>query len=358
MCPLPRYRGRRRGFTLVELLVVIAIIGILIALLLPAVQAAREAARRSQCTNNLKQIGIALHNYVNSYNSFPPGRIAIAQSGPEQRTTWSISLLPHLENANLKSLYNHSLPESAPVNVAVVQTFVKAYLCPTDVNTDKLELPSGGVFAMPATFANANLPQGIAPTSYRAMGGASPAVATPANLGNLDWDQIGIVSRPEWSGNITVYSPTFPATAASSAWQPNSWRGLMHVINTVVQPQARKLSMERPQDVRDGLSNSLAVVEAHTSTQNRNRGFWAGRDHHAITAAFLPLGTRIPDVSLCQTTGLPVFLCFRSFASLHHGGANALMADGSARFYSRTLDGRVFMALATIAGGEGLPDIE
>src|SRR5207253_9703114 len=97
---------RTTGFTLVELLVVIAIIGVLVALLLPAVQAAREAARRMQCSNNLKQIGIALHSHHDNMKVFPPGQIHTTTSGEPYKTTWGIDLLPYLEQGNPDSRYD------------------------------------------------------------------------------------------------------------------------------------------------------------------------------------------------------------------------------------------------------------
>src|SRR6187401_202887 len=103
------YRGTRKGFTLIELLVVIAIIGVLIALLLPAVQQAREAARRSQCSNNLKQFGLALHNYHSSYNVFPPGAIGAA-SPCQWHSTAFLHLLPYYDFAVLYNKLNFSLP--------------------------------------------------------------------------------------------------------------------------------------------------------------------------------------------------------------------------------------------------------
>jgi len=126
----------RRGFTLVELLVVIAIIGILIALLLPAVQAAREAARRMQCSSNLKQIGLALHKYHDSYKSFPIGAMSTLTGSGNAAAgdwTWPTSILPHIEQ---EALYNQLAPgktsKAPPVTNPLVTTPIPVYMCPSD----------------------------------------------------------------------------------------------------------------------------------------------------------------------------------------------------------------------------------
>ncbi len=126
--PARRFACRRylRGFTLIELLVVIAIIAILIALLLPAVQQAREAARRSSCKNNLKQIGIAMHNYHETFLSFPMGMNSQIYSP-------LVAILPNLEQANLQNLYDFDRYYTDPVNVAAINQHVSTYLCPSMV---------------------------------------------------------------------------------------------------------------------------------------------------------------------------------------------------------------------------------
>jgi len=129
-------RQKRRGFTLIELLVVIAIIAILIALLLPAVQQAREAARRSQCKNNLKQIGLALHNYHDVFSTFPPGWIGVENGLPspegESGFAWGTMILPYLDQAPLYNQFNYTLAMDLAPNRGVLDNYLDVFSCPSD----------------------------------------------------------------------------------------------------------------------------------------------------------------------------------------------------------------------------------
>src|SRR5262245_10399427 len=184
----PPTQGRRPAFTLIELLVVIAIIAVLIALLVPAVQRAREAANRTTCTNNLKQMGIALHNYENSYNIFPAGSVHLHPTSGLANINWGISLLPFLEQGNLANNYNPNLPQNDPVNVPVLQTIMRIYVCPTDPNPNRLEAPAAGNLATTP----------IATGSYKAMSGATPVGSTPANSGEPScFCTPALANRPE-----------------------------------------------------------------------------------------------------------------------------------------------------------------
>src|SRR5262245_58695430 len=152
---------RRSGFTLVEVLVVIAIIGVLVALLLPAIQSARESARRTQCANNLKQIGVACLNYHDTHRSLPPGYLAtLPYSDPVPTTPgwgWASFILPMMEEKWLAGMIDYTLPIEHPHN-SVVKTVVTGYLCPTD-NVEPLAFPvtdSTGatlVVAAPSSYA-------------------------------------------------------------------------------------------------------------------------------------------------------------------------------------------------------------
>lgn len=132
---------RQRGFTLIELLVVIAIIAILISLLLPAVQQAREAARRTQCRNNLKQIGLALHNYLDVHSMFPPAFVSDISTNDTAGGQWSIHarILPYLDQANLYNQADLSLAYDDPANGDIASQRVAAYLCPSEIN-DRVRL--------------------------------------------------------------------------------------------------------------------------------------------------------------------------------------------------------------------------
>ena len=174
--------ARKRAFTLVELLVVIAIIGILIALLLPAVQAAREAARRAQCTNNLKQIGLAMHNYHSALKSLPVGAYSCCWG------TWKVGILPHIEQKPLFDAYYHDRKYtgedpnaeyrySSSINRGVVETYIDTFQCPSDTPQQPIATIRSGNYAV--NYGNTNWTQRAeAPTTFwRRARSEKPAAA-------------------------------------------------------------------------------------------------------------------------------------------------------------------------------------
>jgi prepilin-type N-terminal cleavage/methylation domain-containing protein/prepilin-type processing-associated H-X9-DG protein len=345
----------KTGFTLIELLVVIAIIAVLIGLLLPAVQKVREAANRMKCSNNLKQIGLALHNYENTHGVFPPGQIHThPTAGEPGKTVWGICLLPYLEQTNLANRYDTNvlqtanMPRLAPRNLEVIQTVVQTYLCPTDPNQNRLENPGTG------SMLNVRL----ATSSYKAMSGASPYGFSPATtVGGNFFDLSALATRPEPPAQ-SVYDAVFTNPAP-----PSSWRGLLHVVHETQLPGVVRSfvrSCERHGNITDGTSNCVAVAEYHTRTEYaRGRAFWGyARNQYSLASAFFAAATRLPDGRECErlTTGVmwdPA--CIRTTSGFHPGGFNSVFADGSVRFIPQNIDGRVWMALATIAGGEVIP---
>jgi prepilin-type N-terminal cleavage/methylation domain-containing protein/prepilin-type processing-associated H-X9-DG protein len=319
--PLAR---RRPGFTLVELLVVIAIIGILVALLLPAVQAAREAARRSSCTNNLKQVGVAIHNYHDTYKVLPPGHINCpgfpnacaggVNIGQPWLTGWAIAILPFMENQPLFEKYNHLQSNHHASNHPVIQTILEPYICPSDINTQQLTQPESG----PGSGVN------YAPGSYRAVSGVTETIGT------TNWDE--------------------------GAPNPQTNKGAFHVV------WPTNKSVETFASVLDGTSNTLFVGEYHTRTQNRRRTFWAYTyTSYAVSSVHRgsPTAFGFPDYLLCDDpppagAGAHNNDCKRSFASFHPGGLNFCLGDGSVRFVSKTIDRNILYAADTIQGNEPL----
>ena len=292
----------RKGFTLVELLVVIAIIGVLVGLLLPAVQAAREAARRASCQNNLRQIGIALHNYHDVHETFPPGWMR--QPYPLEESWGFLSLiLPQIEQANLAqqlgvrrgSFYSRlTLPSPAGAQVAqAARTKVTIYICPSDSGHNN----------------------GLSHDDRRFQGG-------------LGWIAAGATTAPATYAGHSTY--------IGNAGHMDFGQGNDGLINTGLFYGNSRVSIA---DIIDGTSNTIMVGEREiheckgaTWVGVRNTHSGGTRAVHMVSGHSRP---KINDLSLAwDTDGLG---CGEGFSSLHPGGAQFVFADSSVKFIADTI---------------------
>lgn len=338
-----RQRTARHAFTLVELLVVIAIIGILVALLLPAVQAARESARRAQCVNQMKQIGLAILNYESTNGELPPGSVTYGLEGfrkPELHSfdcprgeasqhdcsgeNWAIESLPYLELQALYDLYDHdehNLEVGDPdgdglANQRVRDTTVSGFLCPSDVFANEW----GGA---------------IAAGSYKAMAGV-------------------ITQQGGWVNWTSPYdggaNPMVSDMKDLSLW---SRRGVFHNAGI---PGTKPTQLRQ---VIDGTTKTLMVGEFHAVGNNPPRpAYWAlSQRWYARGEAFVDPLLRTTGLDRCleSIATAPVWACSRAFGSTHAGdGGNWLRVDGSVAFITSDLNGELYESFATIAGEDGL----
>jgi prepilin-type N-terminal cleavage/methylation domain-containing protein len=312
-----RRRGSLQGFTLVELLVVIAIIGVLVALLLPAIQAAREAARRSQCSNNLKQIGLAVLNYEAAIGRLPAGSTTnVADRFGPYYSTWTVDILPHLELSTVYDLWDKTVDFSALANRTLRETFLASYLCPSDQDLAELVVPESG--------PGETVPW--APGSYRAMSGYS----------------IGQGEDHYWDNPLYLNHPNE---------MPEWRRGPMYTVALNPTGGLRRLKPVRLKEIVDGTSQTMLAGEYHTQTRPRRRTMWAyAYTSYNQSGAAPESRILIPDFERCGAIGgLGEHTCKRAWGSLHAGGLiQFVYCDGSVRSIDQDIDMTIFCKESTI----------
>lgn len=355
---------RSRGFTLIELLVVVAIIAVLIALLLPAVQQAREAARRAQCVNNLKQMGLALNNYHDVYSLYPPGTYwdgrgsSTAFGGPFPPRNFSgvfysvhAMLLPYLDQNSLWGELNFDLWSESVANITVGFTYVDTFNCPSD--------PIGRVILTGNFFG---------PTSYRGnfstMNGAMNGIFRTGSAGGPyyvgPFELLGSVNGGPWDTHRVrdVFDGTSKTAAFSESAKgdsdPKVDKSTIWSTDPQAAPSNETLMIQRCED-----PDAVPLTFANPSAQSGSNWMQSGRKwiratgYETYYVHDLTPNRRNCEYPCGQAQGLcPEFSVMINASSYHGGGVSMGFLDGSVTFIGENIDKDIFKALGSIGGNE------
>ncbi len=350
-----------RGFTLIELLVVIAIIAVLIALLLPAVQAAREAARRMQCTNNLKQIGLAIHNYISSNDTIPPagswsgsssskattgynptpGGGPLANAGGTLNASMKVRLLAFMEQQAMSNAYNFSGPDfntnsgkTTQANNTILFTKMNAFLCPSDPNPGDVGTNWKGLTAGCSNYPN-NM--GMEPNySGGSLNGPSWYLGADPFVGT----RLSLASVLDGTSNTVAFSEWVKGTSGAKQ------QGLGAVWDS--SPMAMGANAMNQTDVQN------CLTKATTITWDDKGQFWSCQDT-ARGGGYWHIMPPNRKACNAQPSGNVSYNDMGSLigpSSYHSGGVNMLFLDGSVKFVKDSVSPQAYYGIATISSGE------
>jgi prepilin-type N-terminal cleavage/methylation domain-containing protein/prepilin-type processing-associated H-X9-DG protein len=336
---MQRHLRKRKAFTLIELLVVIAIIGVLVALLLPAVMMAREAARRCSCRNNLKQLGIALHNYHDAHGGFPPGFVV---GFPDVFANANIQLLPFLDQPAIHSRYNMNVPWGGQSS-ELAKTPIPVLICPSNTGPSIVESEA---------LKNPSFPIGytVAITTYLYSKGCNDAWCLAP--GGVPRNEAGLFSENRSQTFASIPDGSSNTFAMGEGATGSQW------------PLCHGAKCEKPTKTLDGRSfpaeqawivGQINVGERVTAGIVTASIFGATVDKlnkKAVTDTSIDLS----GVGDCRNSALGGPHTTSNFRSDHSSGAHFLMADGSVRFFNESIDGPVYRGLSTISGSEPVGD--
>jgi prepilin-type N-terminal cleavage/methylation domain-containing protein/prepilin-type processing-associated H-X9-DG protein len=352
---------RRRGFTLIELLVVIAIIAVLIALLLPAVQAAREAARRMQCTNNLKQIGLAIHNYIQANDCIPPAGSWAGSPNPPFYTDYpngstnsgnyvnnlvasmKVRILAYMEQQAIYNAYNFSGSDYGgssalnALNNTVMNTKVNSYICPSDPNPGDTGLGSNSA-SIPPGVSNYPNNLGVEPIiSGGRLNGPTWYLGNDAFLGN----RVTLAGVIDGTSNTVIYSEWVKGGGPSAGTPPelsNVYISSSATMTGNMQQDAANCQTLKPQ-------NQWTFKSQYYSSQDTGRGggYWHITFPNKRACDEPPSGSSYGFKNIGAMIGP---------SSFHPGGVNMLFLDGSVKFIKDSVNPQAYYGIATIAGGE------